>query len=267
MAKCLLRLRDYTRSIGTEEPASTAAAGNLLPDVNSLYFDDTYRVGRAIVNFGVRYDYSKGSFPSLPFLDAAGRETGQMSAGERRRLPLEHVLAARRRQLPVERVGPHAGEGRTTAATTRRWRRTEFRPAVPSITPSFEFGFDAAGNRMNFVQVSSNANLRIDPDFKAPYSDQFIVQFEQEVMTEPRRAGELRAQARRRLRRVAGHRRRRTCRCRTSTTQGIDATGNTVMVYRLLSNPADRVFLQTNPDGMYMRYNGVTMMAHEAHVE
>jgi hypothetical protein len=35
-------------------------------------------------------------------------------------------------------------------------------------------------------------------------------------------------------------------------------TGQTVMVYRLLSNPADRVFLQTNPDGMYMRYNGAT---------
>ena len=40
--------------------------------------------------------------------------------------------------------------------------------------------------------------------------------------------------------------------------QGVDATGQTVMVYRLLSNPADRVFLQTNPDGMYMRYNGAT---------
>ena len=39
---------------------------------------------------------------------------------------------------------------------------------------------------------------------------------------------------------------------------GIDATGQTVMVYRLLSNPGDRVFLQTNPDGMYMRYNGAT---------
>jgi hypothetical protein len=31
------------------------------------------------------------------------------------------------------------------------------------------------------------------------------------------------------------------------------------MVYRLLSNPGSRIFLQTNPDGMFMRYNGVTM--------
>src|SRR5438046_10714245 len=42
--------------------------------------------------------------------------------------------------------------------------------------------------------------------------------------------------------------------------QGTDATGQTVMVYRLISNPADRVFLQTNPAGMYMRYNGATVM-------
>src|SRR5262249_58925932 len=42
---------------------------------------------------------------------------------------------------------------------------------------------------------------------------------------------------------------------------GIAATGQPVTVYRLVSNPADRVFLQTNPAGMYMRYNGVTMMA------
>ena len=32
----LARLKDYTRSIGTEEPASMAAAGELLPDVNTM---------------------------------------------------------------------------------------------------------------------------------------------------------------------------------------------------------------------------------------
>ncbi len=32
----LARLRDYTRFIGTEEPASMAAAGKLLPDVNTM---------------------------------------------------------------------------------------------------------------------------------------------------------------------------------------------------------------------------------------
>ena len=32
----LARLKDYTRSIGTEEPASMAAGGKLLPDVNTM---------------------------------------------------------------------------------------------------------------------------------------------------------------------------------------------------------------------------------------
>ena len=36
MAKCLRSLKDYARSIGTEEPASMAAAGKLLPDVNTM---------------------------------------------------------------------------------------------------------------------------------------------------------------------------------------------------------------------------------------
>ncbi len=32
----LARLKDYTRSTGTEEPAPTAAAGKPLPDVNTM---------------------------------------------------------------------------------------------------------------------------------------------------------------------------------------------------------------------------------------
>jgi cytochrome c-type biogenesis protein CcmH len=35
-SEMLARLKDYTRSIGTEEPASMATAGKLLPDVNTM---------------------------------------------------------------------------------------------------------------------------------------------------------------------------------------------------------------------------------------
>jgi tetratricopeptide (TPR) repeat protein len=35
-AEMLARLTDYTRSVGTEEPASTAATGKLLPDVSTM---------------------------------------------------------------------------------------------------------------------------------------------------------------------------------------------------------------------------------------
>ena len=45
-------------------------------------FDDgkINRVGNAAINLGVRYDYSKGLFQALPFLDAFGNATGRMSA-------------------------------------------------------------------------------------------------------------------------------------------------------------------------------------------
>jgi hypothetical protein len=42
---------------------------------------------------------------------------------------------------------------------------------------------------------------------------------------------------------------------------GADASGRTVAVYKLVSDPANRVFLETTPAGMYMRYNGATFTA------
>ena len=95
---------------------------------------------------------------------------------------------------------------------------SEFRAAVPSVTTLFNFTGDFGGPRTNISPVAA-ANLRIDPNFKSPYNDQFIVQLEQQLRGEPRPAGELRAQERRRLRRLAGHRRAVRLRCRTSTTR------------------------------------------------
>lgn len=133
----------------------------------------------------------------------------------------------------------------------------EYRGAVPSISPSFSFTQDAAGNRSNFVQTSSNANLRIDPNFKSAYNDQFMVQLEQQLvaglglqMNYVHKQGEDYGA----WQDIAGT----YVQVPYVDNVGIDATGETVNVYRLTSNPADRIFMQTNPDGMYMKYNGVT---------
>jgi hypothetical protein len=135
----------------------------------------------------------------------------------------------------------------------------EFRPAVPSITPAFDFGFDAAGNRVNLVQTSSNANLRIDADMQAPYTDQYMVQFEQELM---RNVGFQASYAHKRGEDYTGWQdiTGQYVQVPYVDNAGVDATGDTVMVWRLLSNPAERVFLMTNPGGMYTRYNGATFM-------
>ena len=59
---------------------------------------------------------------------------------------------------------------------------SEFRAAVPTVTTLFNFTGDFGGPRTNISPVAA-ANLRIDPNFKAPYNDQFIVQLEQQLMT------------------------------------------------------------------------------------
>src|SRR5206468_1341612 len=100
----------------------------------------------------------------------------------------------------------------------------------------------------------------IDPNFKSPYSDQYIVQLEQELVANlgvqvnyVHKYGQDYGA----WQDIAGQ----YVQVPYVDNLGADATGQTVMVYRLVSNAADRVFLQTNPAGMYMRYNGVTMMA------
>ena len=208
------------------------------------------------LNLGVRYDYSKGMYPSFPLLDAAGNVTGEMSEANP---DVYHWSTF----SPRAGVNYKLTESTVVKAHFGRYYReleaSEFRPAVPSITPAFEFGFDSLGNRTNFVQTSSNANLRINPDMKAPYADQYMVQFERELM---KNIGFQLSYAEKRGENNTGW---------ADTTGeyvqlpyvdsvGTDATGETIMVYRLVSDPAARVFLQTNPEGMSTRYRGTTMM-------
>jgi hypothetical protein len=134
---------------------------------------------------------------------------------------------------------------------------TEFRAAVPSVTTLFNFTGDFGAPRTGISPVAA-ASLRIDPNFKSPYSDQYILQFEQQLSTDlgmqvnyvHKDGGDYGA-----WQDIAGQ----YAPVPYIDNVGADATGQTVTVYRLLSNPGTRVFLQTNPDGMYMTYNGVTM--------
>ena len=104
---------------------------------SGAYVDDTYRLGRATVNLGVRYDYSKGMFPSFPLLDAAGNPTGEMSAANddvyhwntfSPRVGVNYRLNESGRTLVKAHYGRYY----------KALEADEFRPAVPSITPAFE---------------------------------------------------------------------------------------------------------------------------------
>lgn len=223
------------------------------------YVDDTYRFGRAVINLGVRYDHSRAMFPSFPLLDAQANPTGQTSAAND---DVYHwnTLSPR---VGVNYQVNSSGKTAVKAHYGRYYKAlepTEFRSAVPSISPAYNFVVDAAGNRASFVQISSNANLRIDPNFTAPYNDQVIVQLEQQVIPDlgvqinyVHKAGSDYGG----WQDIAGQ----YTQVPYADTVGTGATGQTVMVYKLTSDPAQRVFLLTNPGGLTMRYNGLTFSA------
>jgi hypothetical protein len=221
------------------------------------YADDTWRIGRAALNLGLRYDYSRGMYPSFPLLDPSGNPTGAMSAGND---DVYHWSTLSPRVGVNFKLSDSAVVKAHYGRYYKELEANEFRPAVPSISPAFEYGFDAAGNRVNFIQTSSNQNLRIDPSLEAAYSDQYIAQFEQEVISN---LGFQVNYVYKRGENYSGWQDIAGVYQQVPYVDniGADATGNTVMVYRLLSNPAERIFLQTTPDGMYTRYKGVTMMA------
>src|SRR4029079_18681299 len=58
--------------------------------------------------------------------------------------------------------------------------RVYLEPAAPSIHPTIRFDFDAQGNRINFRPITTNANLAIDSDRKAPFTHHFTLSSEQQ---------------------------------------------------------------------------------------
>jgi hypothetical protein len=226
---------------------------------NGVYVDDTYRVSRAVINVGVRYDHSRATFPSFPLLNPLGVPTGQVSAANDD-LYTWNTISPR---VGLNYQVTSSGNTVVKAHYGRYYKAlepTEFRGAVPSISPSFSFTQDAEGTRSNFVQTSSNSNLLIDPSFKAAYNDQMIVQLEQQI------ARDFGVQVNYVHKQgadyggwedIAGQ----YVQVPYVDSVGADATGQTLMLYKLVSDPAGRVFMLTNPDGMYMRYNGVTFTA------
>ena len=222
------------------------------------YIDDTYRIGdRATVNLGLRYDWSRASIRSYPALDAQGKETSQRSA-EIANVFTWNSVAPRfgfnYRFTDTSVIKAHAGRYYGGIITG------EFDNISPSITPRYLFSglYDRSGNPIGAELVSDNTNLAVDPDFKNPYTDQYIVGFEQELSPN---LGLQINYVHKRGEDFGGWRdvRGRYAQVPYVDSAGTDASGRTVQVFQLLSDPTNRLFQLTNPDGMFMRYNGLSI--------
>jgi hypothetical protein len=223
-----------------------------------VFVDDTIRIGsRLSVNAGLRYDYSKAYFPEFGILDREGNETGQSTAA------VDEVFHWNTISPRLGFNWKMTGDGRTVlkAHAGRYYRGVvtgEFDNTSPSITPRYLFSgtYDAQGNPEGLELVSDNTNLRVDPNFKPPYTDQFTIGIEREltktlglsvnyVYKKGERYGGNQD--------IGGQYEPAVY----IDSEGEGATGAAIPVQAYVGG--DRVFQLTNPDGMFSRFHGVTV--------
>jgi len=218
-----------------------------------IFADDTYQVGRATLNLGLRYDDSKAYFVAQDLLDAQGNPTGQQSPA------VDEVF---RWRVLSPRVGVtfkvnESGSTLVKAHYGRYYRGIvtgEFDNTTPSISPRYLFSglYDASGAPLDRELVSDISQLSVDPNLKNPYTDQFIVAWEQQAGPDIGFS----------VNYVYKNSKRQTAfpdiggiytLVPFSPPPGV----NVSQVYQLQNNPEDRLFQLRNDDRMFSTYNGV----------
>jgi Carboxypeptidase regulatory-like domain len=219
-----------------------------------FYADDTYQMGRATLNLGLRFDSSKGYFAAQDILDAQGNPTGQQSRA---------VDELFRWNVWSPRIGvtyklTDSGSSVVKANYGRYYRgivTSEFDNATPSITPRYLFSglYSSSGVPLDTELVSDNSQLTVDPDLSNPYVDQFIANLEQQIGTNTGFSVSYvykRGENQTAYPDIGGTYVQVPW---TTAPAGV----NVPLLFQLTSGPDSRLFQLRNDDRMYARYNGV----------
>ncbi len=215
-----------------------------------IYADDTVRVGRLTLNVGVRYDANRGYFNDFPLLDRNENVIGRSNGVDK--LFDWNVFSPR---LGATIKLNDDGTTLLKASAGRYYRGVvtgEFDAATPSIAPRFEFSglYSPTGAPLGLSLVTDNSNLRIDPNFENPYTDQFIASFEHQLTS---RIGVAVSGVYKKSDNQSGWRDIGGTYARVQRT----AEGKTFDLQQLTSGAASRVFQLTNPGNLSSTYRGV----------
>ncbi len=217
-----------------------------------VFLDDTVRVNdRLTLNLGVRFDHNTARFPDIKVLDPQLNPTGEVVAG--RDLFTWNVVAPRLGfNLKLTSDGKtalkgHYGRYYRGVQTSEYSSSVATTPGVVRSCPEENFFcYDLATNTfIDSVVTTSSLNQAIDPNYENPYTDQFIASLERELV---RDLG---------LSLHYVHKRSRNGPAWRDTTGqyedvtifddvGAGATGQPVVVRRLLTDPAERFFVLSN---------------------
>lgn len=218
-----------------------------------IFADDTYQVGRATLNVGLRYDDSKAYIAAQDLLDASGKPTGAQSRA------VDEVF---RWRVVSPRIGLNfkVNERGSTLLKVHYGRyyrgivTGEFDNTTPSISPRYLFSglYSAAGVPLDQELVSDNSKLSVDPDLKNPYTDQFIAAWEQQVGSHIGLSVSYvhkRSEQQTAFPDIGG--------TYSLVAYTAPAGASVPQVYRLTSGADSRRFQLRNDDRMFSRYNGV----------
>jgi outer membrane receptor protein involved in Fe transport len=224
-----------------------------------VYADDTFRVNdRLTLNLGLRYDNSRASIQSFPILDRDGNPTGEQS---------QAIDGLYTWNTVSPRIGFNyklTGDGKTVlrAHYGRYYRGIvtgEFSAVGPSIPPLFSGSYNFESGQLEDLQlVQDNTNLQVDGGYKNPYTDQYIVSLDRELVNHLGLS----------LHYV--HKRGRNYGAWQETrgeyadeTLEDPETGRPITVKRLVSEPSERLFLLTNPGEMRTNINAFTVQLNK----
>ena len=220
-----------------------------------IFGDDAYQLGRATINVGVRYDNSKAYFAPQDLLDATGNPTGKQSPAVDQLFRWQAVSP----RLGINYKLTDSGSALLKAHYGRYYRGIvtgEFDNTTPSITPRYLFSglYSASGVPLDKELVSDNSRLSVDPDLSNPYTDQFILAWEQELVKNVGFS----------VNYVYKNSDNQTAFPDVGGTYRLvpytaPAGANVPQVYQLTSGAASRQFRLVNDDRMFFKYNGVSI--------
>ncbi len=218
-----------------------------------VFVDDTYKLGRATFNIGVRYDGSKAYFVAQDILDRNGKATGQKSKAVDEVFNWKAVSPRFGVNVKLNESGSTLLKGHY-GRYYRGIVTAEFDNTTPSITPKYLFSgfYGPAGNPLDLDLVSDISQLSVDPDLKNPYTDQFIVALEQQVGADIGFS----------VNYVHKNSDRQTAfpdvrGSYSLVNYAAPAGADVSQVYKLTSGAASRLFQLRNDDRMFSKYDGV----------
>jgi hypothetical protein len=219
----------------------------------ALFASDTFTVkSRITADAGVRYDHSRAVNPALPVVSADGRETDASIPGLG--TVYTHDVLSPRLGLTAKLDRSGHTLLRTSYGRFNQGVLTgELDPISQGTTPIKTMAYDrATGGYTRLVSLVAPSNLALDPHTRAPHTDEFSVELDREIAP--------------RLRGSAAYVRKRGAdfvgwvdtggqyREETRT-----VAGTSVPVFVLTNAAADRRFFLTNPNDLFVAYDGLVL--------